>query len=145
MTYKTMLQVSTAIAMALAMSGCATMNRIPEFATVSIEPSTLKPGESAILMASVSDSFGIVRRVEALVIEDKRVRLRLKNDGLEPDLKADDVTWTLRVDVPMQAPPGEFNLELQAFDLKGNTILVPGPGGNNVPLTSTCKLVIAPL
>lgn len=123
--------------------GCQSLNRIPKFESALITPPQLRPGESAIIAANVNDHFGIVRKVEGVVVEDRRVKLRLLDDGVAPDEKAEDGIWTLKVDVPVQAPPGEFNLEIAAYDSKGLVVIVPGADGAEAPLVTTCKLVIA--
>lgn len=125
-------------------AGCIT-SRAPHFQSATILPEQLKPGDSAIIEVHVSDHFEIVDRVEGVVTEDQRVKLQLRDDGEAPDEKAGDGKWTLKVDVPIQAPPGEFTIEIYAFDAKGNRILVSGEDGSTGPLMSTCKIVIASL
>ena len=124
-------------------AGCNTVARIPAFRSAEISPPELMPGASALITAEVADRFKIVHRVEGALKEYPNKKLKLHDDGLPPDTKAGDGIWSLQVDVPFQAPPGAFILELTAYNSKGDVIIVPGPDGNDVPLMSTCKVVIS--
>ena len=64
------------------------------------------------------------------------------DDGIGPDEVAGDGTWTLKVDVPFQAPPGEFELEFTAFRSDGQPILVRDEDGDTIPLSGTFSMVI---
>ena len=110
---------TTLVLLALA-AGCNTMGRQPVMRQAFIEPPELKPGDSAVITVEIVDRFGIVDRVEGVVREDTRVKFKLRDDGLDPDEKAGDGIWSLRVDVPFQAPPGEFVLDVTAYRTTAN-------------------------
>lgn len=125
-----------------ALMGCASLARQPELRDAMIAPAELKPQESAVITVKVRDRYGIVKRVEGVVREDPRIKLKLRDDGEAPDVKAGDGVWSLHVDVPFQAAPGEFTLDLTAYNSKGGVVVVRSPEGNEVPLTAACKVVI---
>jgi len=104
--------------------GCNTAGRQPKLENAVISPAELKPGETAIISVNVVDRHDVVKRVEGLVQEEPSIRLKLRDDGSEPDAKAGDNVWTLQVDVPEQAPPGTFMLELMAYRSDGTPVPV---------------------
>ena len=81
--------------------------------------------------------------VEGTVKEDPRLKFRLRDDGQDPDLKAGDGIYTLRVDVQPQVPPGQFTLELTAYNSNGVPVLVKPKGGDAAPLTQIIPVSIA--
>lgn len=126
----------------IAVSGCNTFSKQPQITRASIEPSVLKPGDSAIITLAVKDRHKIVDRIEGVVLEDPRLTFRLRDDGQEPDAKADDSVWSMRVDVPFQAPPGEFRLEFTAFDEVGTPVSVRDEHKRVIPLQQVLQLKI---
>ncbi|MFA6243395.1 MAG: hypothetical protein WC655_20820 [Candidatus Hydrogenedentales bacterium] len=126
----------------VAATGCNTMGRQPRLNDAKIAPATLKPGDSAIITVKVVDKYKIVTRVVGVVKEDQRMKFKLRDDGNPPDEKALDGVWTLRVDVPFMAPPGQFTLELAAFNSKDEPIVVKTGKGETGPLATTCILSI---
>jgi len=106
------------------LAGCNTAGRQPQFQRAVITPDQLKPGDTAMIQVEVKDRHGIVQRVEGVVEEDPTIRLRLRDDGQPPDLQADDDVWVLQVDVPYQAPPGDFLLHLMAYRADGSAVPV---------------------
>jgi len=101
----------------------------------------LKPGDSAVITVHVADKHEIVKRVEGVVREDPRIKMKLHDDGQPPDEKADDNTWSLQVDVPFQAAPGTFNLDLTAYRSDGTPVPIRHKGKTS-PLTATIPLTI---
>ena len=119
--------------------GCNLQGRQPRLVDATITPDRLQPGDTAVITVQVErDRFGIVDKVRAVVREDPRMTFDLKDDGQPPDAEAGDGIWTLLVDVPFMAPPGEFTLELTAYDAGGEVISVRGPEGGEMPLSATC-------
>lgn len=121
--------------------GCNTASRQPQFQRAVITPNQLKPGGTAMIEVQVKDRYDIVRRVEGIVKEDPTIRLKLRDDGLEPDEKAEDNVWVLQVDVPFQATPGDFLLQLTAYRSDGTVVPVKTKEGT-VPLSTSVPLKI---
>ncbi len=106
-------------------------------------PSDLKPGTTAVITVEVNDRFGIVDRVDGIVKEDPRLTFALRDDGVTPgDAKAGDGVWSLQVEVPFQAAPGEYELELTAYNSSGEVLLVRNAEGDTVPLTVSIPVSI---
>ena len=123
-------------------AGCNTLSKQPQITRASIDPPILKPGDSAIITLAVRDRHQIVDRIEGIVLEDPRLTFRLRDDGEAPDEKAKDGVWSMRVDVPFQAPPGEFRLEFTAFDKNGSPISVRDEHNRVVPLQEVVLIQI---
>lgn len=130
------------VVMAATVMGCNTLGRQPRLENASIAPAALMPEQSAVITVKVVDKHGIVDRVVGVVQEDPRMKFPLRDDGVAPDQEADDNIWSLQVDVPFGAPPGQFTLELTAFNSKGDAIVVRKSKDEEGPLTATCMLVI---
>jgi hypothetical protein len=131
-----------ALVLLVVLGGCQTTGRQPQVRQAQITPSDLKPGDTAVITIEIADKYGIVDRVEGVVREDPRIKFKLRDDGIEPDKKARDGVWTLQVDVPFQAPPGQFTLEFTAFRSDGQPVIVRDKEGNAVPLTGSFNMVI---
>ena len=121
--------------------GCNTASRQPQFQRAVITPDQLKPGDTAKIEVQLKDRYDIVHRVEGVVREDPTIRLKLHDDGQAPDEKADDNVWVLQVDVPFQATPGDFLLQLTAYRADGTVVPVKSREGT-VPLSTTVPLKI---
>jgi hypothetical protein len=136
------LPIALVLALATIMiSGCNTTGRVPSFDRASVNPDTLRPGDRALITVKVNDQFNIVDQVVAKVAEDPRLRLPLRDDGEGPDQRAGDGIWTTEVVVPFQAPPGDFTLIIEGYDVNGRLIAVPGDAGA-VPLAAETRVVI---
>ncbi|NUM56794.1 MAG: hypothetical protein HUU46_24460 [Candidatus Hydrogenedentes bacterium] len=129
--------VSAAIFFALAVTGCNTMGRQPKLQDAVINPAALKPGENATITVKVVDKHKIVQRVVATVAEDQRMKFKMRDDGVAPDEKAADGIWSYSVRVPFMAPPGNFTLEITAYNAKGEAINVKKGQKEIGPLTAT--------
>lgn len=124
-----------------ALGGCNTMGRQPQFQQAVITPDQLKPGDTATIQVEVKDRHDIVQQVEGVVQEDPTIRLKLHDDGQEPDMKAGDDVWVLEVDVPYQAPAGDFLLHLTAYRADGTAVPVKTKEGTQ-PLSADVPLKI---
>lgn len=122
--------------------GCNTLSKQPAITRASIDPSDLRPGSSAVITLQVRDKHNVVRLIEGVVLEDPRITFRLRDDGHEPDIKAGDGVWSMQVDVPFQAPPGQFVLEFTAFGPDGQPVEVRDERGSVVPLKQSIPIVI---
>ena len=141
-----MKRTGTTLALALlavAAVGCNTLGRQPKLNDAAIEPASLMPGDSAMITVKVIDKQHIVDRVIGVVQEDTRMKLPFYDNGVAPvDAKAGDGIWSSPVVVPPMALPGQFTLELTAFNSKGEAIQVRKSKHETGPLTATCTWVI---
>lgn len=122
-----MLRLSLFVACCLAvavLSGCNTLAGQPQISHASIEPDILEPGASAVIALEIKDRHRSVQRIEGVVLEDPRIAFLLRDDGIAPDEEAGDGVWSMQVDVPFQAPPGEFTLEFTAYGPDGLPVSV---------------------
>lgn len=124
-----------------ACAGCTTAGRYPKLEDPIMTPAELKPGETAVITVRVSDRHNLIRRVEGVVREEPSVKLKLRDDGKEPDEKEGDNIWTLQVDAPFQAPTGQFNVDLTAYRADGTPVPVR-KDGHKQPLTVTIPVTI---
>ncbi len=127
---------------ALFLAGCHTFSGVPRMNNASIVPEELKPGDTALISVQVKDRHDIVRRVQGVVVEEPRIVFNLRDDGASGDKKAGDGVWSLAVQVPFQAPPGEFLLELTALRSDGTPVPIRDKRGNVFPLKESLPLVI---
>jgi len=130
------------VALAALLLGCNTLSGVPAMSNLMIQPAELNPGDTAIITVQVSDRHALIDRIEGIVKGHPEITFKLRDDGEAPDEKAQDGTWTLQVDVPFQAPPGEFVLELTAYRSDGQPVPVRDGAGNVVPLQQTLPVVI---
>lgn len=134
--------VCAALVLLSVLAGCNTLGRQPRIHKALIEPAELKPGDTAVIRIEVNDRYDIVDRVQGVVREDPRITFDLLDDGVAPDKEAGDGIWTLEVDVPFQAPPGEFTLEFTALRSDGEPIIVRDDEGNAATLSASFGMVI---
>ena len=123
------------------LAGCNTLARRPQLKNATLAPSELKPGESAVLSVEVRDRHDVVRKVEGAVREDPSIKFKLHDDGQMPDRKPGDHTWSLQVDVPFQAPAGNYTFDLTAYRSDGTPVPVRAHG-KTAPLTATLPVII---
>jgi len=125
------------------LAACATQGHQPELRNAALTPDVLNPGDGALLTAEVvNDAYGVVSTIEGTIQDDPRVSFNLNDNGERGDVTAGDGVWSLDMEVPFQAPPGEFVIVLTAYDDNGQIIPVLSPQGDSVPLTAACSLVI---
>lgn len=128
--------------MAWACTGCATLTSQPKMSSAQILPADLKPGDTAVITVKLDDKFAVVKRVEGVVKEDRTIKFKFEDNGAMPDDEADDGIWTIQVDVPFNAPPGQFNFEVTAYDETGEVVVVDDKAGEAAPLTTSFSLEI---
>jgi hypothetical protein len=104
-------------------AGCITQHQ-PSLTNPMMAPKDLKPGDTALITVTVEDKFALVNTVTGIVEEDKTITFNFRDDGMEGDIVAGDNIWSMKVDVPFNAPPGKFNYKISAYDLNGNLIIV---------------------
>ena len=127
---------------AAALTGCTTAARQPSMKAGRILPEDLKPGDTATITVEVEDKYGVVSRVEGIVKEDRMITFELRDDGVPPDEESGDGVWTIQVDVPFNAPPGEFEFEIVGYSRTGEVIVVHDELNEAVPLSTSFGLVI---
>jgi len=130
-----------ALAMLL-LSGCNTLSGQPQITRAAINPEVLEPGTSAVITLDVKDKQNVVERIEGVVLEDPRITFRLRDDGQPPDEKAEDNVWSMQVDVPFQAPPGQFRLEFTAYGPDGMPVSIRDDAGEVITLQQTVSINI---
>lgn len=126
-------------------SGCNSMGGVPEFVESNISPIALHAGDTALVTISVKDKNNIVAEIVGIVEEMPTRKLKLHDDGQEGDVKAGDGIWSLAVKVPLQSPPGDFNLTFTAYRSDGVAVPIRAADGTidtlsvHMPLTISLK------
>lgn len=124
------------------MAGCAATGGQPVMHSPQILPGDLKPGDTALITVQVDDKFGVVRKVEGVVKEDRTIKFNFTDNGVTPDATPNDGIWTIQVDVPFNAPPGTFEFEVSGYAGDDTLIVVDDKNGEAAPLTTSFKLEI---
>lgn len=130
------------VGIVLMATACNTTPPPPKIARAGIDPPVLAPGDTALITVEVTDRYGLVKRIEGVVKEDPSITFRLRDDGVPPDRAAGDGVWTLQVDVPFNAPPGDFELDLVAYDSAGQPILIKNELDEVAPLSARFPVAI---
>ena len=130
------------IAIGVALSGCVTGLEQPAFSGATMSPQNLEPGDAAVITVKVNDNFGVVKTVEGRVLEDTTITFYFRDDGTKSDEVAGDGIWTMKVQVPFNAPPGGYTFEIQGFDQDGNLVVVHDENKEAVPLSTSLTLDI---
>lgn len=138
-----MRNVTLAIFLSFAALGCGTLQtHHPSIYDATVIPEVLHPGDTAILTVRTNDHFNIVRAVEGVLREDQRIRFKMKDDGQGADELEDDNLWSLKVEVPFQAAPGVFTMDLTGFGVDGTPVMMKGTTGDRVPLQTSITVTI---
>ncbi len=130
------------ISLFFTLTSCRTIAGQPRIRNAEIIPSELNPGSSAVIQVVVKDKHHVVRKVEGVVKEDPRIKLKLRDDGIEPDKKANDGVWILKVDVPDEAVPGEFTLGIDAYNKDGIPVKIRESKKKITPLHIEIPIII---
>lgn len=131
-----------ALAALAALAGCNSLGGVPEFTSSQIAPQTLHPGDTALITIAVKDKNDIVHSVVGMVKEEPDLKLTLRDNGEEGDVQAGDGTWSLAVQVPLEAPPGSFNLTFTAYRSDGVPVPIRRDDGTIDSLTVEMPLII---
>lgn len=127
---------------AVAAAGCNTLSKQPELRAARIDKPELHPGDTAVITVEATDKNDVIDRIEGVVQEDPTIKFKLNDDGEPPDGKAGDNVWSLQVDVPIHAPPGEFTLEFTAYRDDGVPVPVRNEAGEVASLKQSLPIVI---
>ncbi len=116
-------RLCSAILLLVFATGCAGPLAVKEMA---IEPAVINVGGRALILVTFVGPKKSVASVRATVYEAPEIYYDLRDDGTNGDEKANDNVWTAQVDVPYEAAPGLYQLDIEARDAEGNTIAVKG-------------------
>ncbi|MGB8952944.1 MAG: alpha/beta hydrolase domain-containing protein [Candidatus Aminicenantales bacterium] len=94
--------------------------------TAATQTPVVKRGESAILTVRFEGLPGDIISVKAVVREAPQNFYVFNDNGQDEDELAGDNVWTGRLDVVSDAVPGEYHLDIQAFDKNWNPIFLFG-------------------
>ncbi|MBX3179848.1 MAG: hypothetical protein KF886_21060 [Candidatus Hydrogenedentes bacterium] len=131
-----------ALGAVLLAAGCNSLGGVPEFKMAGIAPQPLHPGDTALITVAVKDRNNIINSITGVIREEPTIKLTLRDDGTEGDVKAGDGVWSLAVRVPLEAPPGVFNLTFTAYRSDGVAVPIRGEGGEIHPLAVEMPLSI---
>jgi hypothetical protein len=123
-------------------TGCVTASKQPSLSNAVITPNILKPGDTAVITVHVEDTFDIVKQVNGVVDEDGTIAFIFKDDGEDPDMEANDGIWTIKTEVPFNAPPGIFNFKVEGLNENGEIIVIQDENKEAVPLSTQFQLTI---
>lgn len=125
------------------LAGCNSLGGVPEFTDAGISPLALHPGDTALVTIDVKDKNNIVAAVVGTIAEAPDRKLKLHDDGEEGDVKPGDGTWSLAVQVPLEAPPGTFNLTFTAYRSDGVAVPIRHKDGTIDALSVSMPLTIS--
>ena len=93
---------------------------------VSARPAEVKRGETSILTVMFEGHKDQIISVKAVVREASHNRYVFNDDGKDGDEKANDYVWTGKLEVVSDAVPGEYHLDIYAFDTRWNPVFLAG-------------------
>jgi len=91
---------------------------------ISINSTELAPGDETKMFVVFKSSQKNVAQVTATVREASEIYYSFNDDGKEGDEKAGDNIWTCNVEVPWNAPAGNYHLDITAEDKDDNPIFI---------------------
>jgi len=94
--------------------------------TAAAQTPEVKRGESATLTVRFEGPSNQVVSVKAVVREAPQNFYRFNDDGRDEDALAGDNVWTRRLDAESGWDPGEYHLDIRAFDLNWDPIFLSG-------------------
>jgi hypothetical protein len=122
-------------------TGCATTKQ-PALVDAKLVPAKVSPGEETVVQVKLVDPQGIVSVVVATVREYPEISFDLNDSGEYGDAVPGDSIWSYAMEVPGEAPPGEYNWDFEAYDADGNLVKIAGDGGEMAPLTAEASVEI---
>lgn len=126
----------------LSSSACRTIAGQPSIKTAEIIPVEISPGDTAIIQTVIKDKHHLIQKVDAIIKEDPSIKLKLRDDGVDPDKKANDGIWVLKVDVPLEAPYGTYKLEIMTYTKDGSPVKIKDKNGEVVNLATEIPVII---
>ncbi len=134
--------IATTLIIVLFFSSCRTIAGQPSIKKAEILPMEISPGDTAIIQVCIKDKHHLVQKVEAVIKEDPRIKLKLRDDGIDPDKKANDGIWILKVDVPPEAIPGVYKLEIMTYTKNNLPIYIRGREGKVETLKAEIPVIL---
>ena len=127
------------------MAGCNSLGGVPEFTSNAIVPQALHPGDTALITVGVKDKNDIIHSIVAVILVDGDpvIDFTLNDSAEEGDVKAGDDLWSRAVEVPVEAPPGNFNLTITAYRSDGIPVPIRGERGEISALSLEMPLAIS--
>ena len=127
---------------ALICAGCTTHLDQPRLVGAVMTPNELKPGDAALVTVQVHDPYNIVDTVEGRILEDTTIDFHFNDNGKEGDTVANDGIWTMKVEAPFNAPPGNFTFEISAYNKSGELLVVLDENKEAAPMATEVELKI---
>lgn len=127
---------------ALVCCGCTTHLDQPRLTGAVMTPNELKPGEAALVTVHVHDPYNIVDSVEGRVLQDTTIEFDFNDEGKDADEVGNDGIWTMKVEAPFNAPPGNFTFEISAYNKSGDLLVVLDENKEAVPMSTEVQLTI---
>lgn len=131
--------LSAALLLIVFVTGCAGPLAISE---LDVEPKAVAVGATALITVQFTGPKNSVASVEATVREAPDIYYVLVDDGTMGDEKANDNIWTVGAEVPYEAAPGIYHLDIRAKDLDGNTILIKGGELTNMGYSGSVTVTV---
>ncbi|MBI2433160.1 MAG: hypothetical protein HYV26_09840 [Candidatus Hydrogenedentes bacterium] len=106
-----------------------------------VEPAPVTAGLSALIRVQVEDAAAAVDTITATV-ENTLIAVDLFDNGTNGDVTAGDNVWSANVLVPAELPAGGYTISFAAYDADGNTVTIPGPAGEQTPVTASVQVEV---
>ncbi len=90
-----------------------------------IEPDPVKIGQTVTARCTVTGEPKQIGWMTAAPLIAPEITIELRDDGTEGDKKAGDAVFTAKGDVPVEAEPGMYELEVIAYDKNGDILRLP--------------------
>jgi hypothetical protein len=105
------------------LTGCAAKLGVK---SISSEKQSVYVGEAVKLTVVLKGSPKLVSRVIATVREAPEFSFPLNDEGKSGDVKAGDNIWSYALEVPYEADPGNYHLDISVRDKDGKELVVEG-------------------
>ncbi len=123
----------------LIITGCTSQLKVKQ---LMVKPSTIAPGEDAIIIIVFKGPADKIATVTATVRENTGIFYVLNDDGVDGDEKANDKMWSSALTVPIEAPSATYHLDFSARDEEGNEIIVRSSEALETGLIGTVEVVV---
>jgi hypothetical protein len=87
---------------------------------------SIKQGETAVVKVAFAGAPGQVASAKAVLREGSSIAYTLNDNGNRGDDRAGDNIWTGKFEVKAFIDPGEYHIDIQAFDVNWNPIFLAG-------------------
>jgi len=100
-------------------------SRVSVGSVVPLDP-VVKRGESALLKVRLEGEPGQAISVKAVLREGSRFAFALNDNGRDEDERSGDNVWTGRFNVVPYIDPGDYHIDIRAFDVNWNPVFLSG-------------------